>query len=104
MNFPDFDPTDWRYYIDNGLLENLGKYRKYAGASVLDFLRVIRNKYAHYYDLPGNIQAELGTLPDGFLQYFTTRFPFLFIRTYECMARHCKNEPNFQMYFIPKTE
>lgn len=35
---------DWYKRIDKSLLDNLGKYRKYDGASVRDLLRALRNK------------------------------------------------------------
>lgn len=35
---------DWQKALDRTFLENLGKYRKYDGASVRDLLRVLRNK------------------------------------------------------------
>jgi hypothetical protein len=36
--------TDWYSRLDPGLIETLGKYRRYDGASVQDLMRVIRNK------------------------------------------------------------
>jgi serine/threonine-protein kinase/endoribonuclease IRE1 len=36
--------VDWLKALDRSLIENLGKYRKYDGASVRDLLRVVRNK------------------------------------------------------------
>ena len=36
--------TDWYARLDPGLIETLGKYRKYDGSSVQDLMRVIRNK------------------------------------------------------------
>lgn len=35
---------DWQKALDRTFLDNLGKYRKYDGASVRDLLRVLRNK------------------------------------------------------------
>lgn len=35
---------DWLRIIDRTLLDNLGKFRKYNGASVQDLLRALRNK------------------------------------------------------------
>ncbi len=36
--------TDWYSRLDPGLIDTLGKYRKYDAASVQDLMRVIRNK------------------------------------------------------------
>lgn len=35
---------DWRSRLDKTFLENLGKFRKYDGASLQDLLRALRNK------------------------------------------------------------
>lgn len=59
---------DWSSRLDEALLSNLGKYRKYNFASISDCLRVIRNKKHHYRDLPQEVQSMLGPLPQGFVQ------------------------------------
>ncbi|KNE56255.1 IRE protein kinase [Allomyces macrogynus ATCC 38327] len=73
---------DWTKRIDRVLLGNLGKYRKYQGGSVLDLMRALRNKKHHYADLPPAVRRTLGALPAGFLEYFTSRFPRLFLHVY----------------------
>jgi len=73
---------DWFKKLDKVFVDNLGKYHKYNGTKMLDLLRALRNKKHHYQDLPPNVKAALGDLPEGFLQYFTTRFPKLILHTY----------------------
>ena len=83
--------TDWGTKLDQFLIDNLGKYRKYNFGAVRDLLRVIRNKSHHYRgqkypnithtDLPLEVQQALGPLPDGFLGYFLSRYPKLFMHT-----------------------
>ena len=85
--------------LDSTLMENLGKFRKYNYATVRDLLRLIRNKSHHFRDLPEIAQRVLGDLPDGFLHYFLSRFPLLFISVYEVMKTYCKDEPAFKGYF-----
>ncbi|KAJ1544763.1 bifunctional endoribonuclease/protein kinase ire1, partial [Nowakowskiella sp. JEL0078] len=68
---------DWQKRVDRFLLENLGKYRKYDGATIRDLLRALRNK-----DLPADVQKALGPLPEGFLRYFESRFPGLLLHVY----------------------
>lgn len=68
---------DWISKINSSVLETMSKYRKYDGSSVLDLLRVIRNKKHHYIELPEEVKSELGNVPDGFLNYFKSRFPNL---------------------------
>lgn len=68
---------DFYTKLSPALVENLGKYRKYQGNRLLDLLRVIRNKKHHYQDLPEALRKGLGGLPDGYLSYFTGRWPKL---------------------------
>ncbi|KAI8820571.1 kinase-like domain-containing protein [Fimicolochytrium jonesii] len=93
---------DWYRRIDRALLDNLGKYRKYDGAVVRDLLRVVRNKKHHYQDLPPDVQHSLGTLPAGFVAYFTSRFPALLMHVYYVVAdSRLRNEDMFRVYFQP---
>lgn len=77
--------NDWIQFMPEELLKDLHKFRKYNKQKLRDLLRVIRNKAHHYRDLDESMQAKLGTLPEGFLQYFITLFPKLFIFTYNYM-------------------
>ncbi|KAJ3175574.1 bifunctional endoribonuclease/protein kinase ire1 [Geranomyces variabilis] len=91
---------DWYRRIDRALLDNLGKYRKYDGALVRDLLRVVRNKKHHYQDLPADVQRSLGTLPEGFVTYFTSRFPGLLLHVFNVVAESkLRNEAMFKVYF-----
>ncbi|KAI9142167.1 hypothetical protein BKA69DRAFT_1124149 [Paraphysoderma sedebokerense] len=93
---------DWYRRIDKVLADNLGKYRKYNRGSVQDLLRAMRNKKHHYQDLPENVQKTLGPLPHGFLNYFTSRFPKLFLHVYYVVAldEHLPFENIFRSYFV----
>ncbi|GAA5869070.1 hypothetical protein JCM8547_008691 [Rhodosporidiobolus lusitaniae] len=101
----DIVGDDWSKALDRTLLDNLGKYRKYDGASVRDFLRVLRNKKHHYQDLPETVRKNLGDLPGGFLSYFTARFPHLLLHVYDTVATHLADEAMFASTFrIPEDE
>ena len=91
--------SNWSTHLDERLLDNLGKYRKYDFASIRDLLRCIRNKKNHFRDLPSEIQQLLGSLPTGFLNYFLDRFPLLFLVTYYCFGVFCADEPEFAKYY-----
>ncbi|BGP50233.1 bifunctional endoribonuclease/protein kinase ire1 [Rhodotorula kratochvilovae] len=96
---------DWQKALDRTFLDNLGKYRKYDGASVRDLLRVLRNKKHHYQDLPETVRKALGDLPGGFLSYFTSRFPHLLLHVYDTVATHVADEAMFASTFrIPEDE
>ena len=90
---------DWAKALDRTFLDNLGKYRKYDGASVRDLLRVLRNKKHHYQDLPEPVRVHLGSLPAGFLQYFTGRFPGLLLCVWETVAAQLHGEDMFRGVF-----
>ncbi|CAI2164694.1 7508_t:CDS:2 [Funneliformis geosporum] len=92
---------DWYKRIDRVLVENLGKYRKYDGSRVRDLLRALRNKKHHYQDLPEHVKRSLGEIPDGFLFYFTSRFPQLMLHVYYVISESekLKNESMFRHYF-----
>ncbi|XP_047211937.1 serine/threonine-protein kinase/endoribonuclease IRE1-like isoform X1 [Girardinichthys multiradiatus] len=97
---------DWREHItvplQTGLivlpLIDLRKFRSYKGGSVRDLLRAMRNKKHHYRELPAEVQETLGSIPDDFVSYFTSRFPHLLMHTYLAM-RTCAPERPFLPYY-----
>ncbi|KAG1737524.1 uncharacterized protein EDB91DRAFT_1055143 [Suillus paluster] len=91
---------DWHARLDKVFIENLGKYRKYDGKSVQDLLRALRNKKHHYQDLPDHVKRHLGPIPEGFLGYFTRRFPRLFMHVHSVVSNTplC-HESMFRTYF-----
>ncbi|KAH7882970.1 hypothetical protein F5I97DRAFT_1900991 [Phlebopus sp. FC_14] len=92
--------ADWHSRLDKVFIENLGKFRKYDGKSVQDLLRALRNKKNHYQDLPEHVKRHLGPMPEGFLAYFTRRFPRLFIHVHDVISETplC-HESMFRSYF-----
>ncbi|CAM9545050.1 unnamed protein product [Bubo scandiacus] len=90
--------TNWRMHISLPLQTDLRKFRTYKGGSVRDLLRAMRNKKHHYHELPADVQAALGSVPDGFVQYFTSRFPRLLLHTHGAM-RVCAHERLFHSYY-----
>ncbi|XP_025052086.1 serine/threonine-protein kinase/endoribonuclease IRE1 isoform X2 [Alligator sinensis] len=90
---------DWREHITVPLQTDLRKFRSYKGGSVRDLLRAMRNKKHHYRELPTEVQETLGTIPDDFVRYFTSRFPRLLLHTYHAM-QICSQERLFQPYYV----
>ncbi|KAK3586701.1 hypothetical protein CHS0354_039173 [Potamilus streckersoni] len=83
---------DWKKHICLELQNDLRKFRAYKGSNLRDLLRAMRNKKHHYRELPEEVKNSLGTVPDQFVHYFTSRFPMLLIHTYhavECCAAEC---------------
>ncbi|EAU84069.1 other/IRE protein kinase [Coprinopsis cinerea okayama7 len=92
--------NDWHARLDRLFVENLGKFRKYDGKSVQDLLRALRNKKHHYQDLPDNVKRSLGPMPEGFLAYFTKRFPRLFLHVHRVISDTVlRTESMFRSYF-----
>ncbi|KZV99075.1 kinase-like protein, partial [Exidia glandulosa HHB12029] len=92
--------ADWHSRLDRIFIENLGKFRKYDGKAVQDLLRALRNKKHHYQDLPDHVKRHVGSMPDGFLAYFTRRFPALFLHVHTVVSdTGLDREPMFRSYF-----
>ncbi|KTG47292.1 hypothetical protein cypCar_00021629, partial [Cyprinus carpio] len=88
----------WRDHITVPLQTDLRKFRSYKGGSVRDLLRAMRNKKHHYRELPDEVQETLGSIPDEFVSYFTSRFPLLLQHTHLAM-RFCAVERPFLPYY-----
>ncbi|XP_061086495.1 serine/threonine-protein kinase/endoribonuclease IRE1-like [Conger conger] len=91
-------PGDWKEHITVALKTNLHKSRRYEGRPVQDLIRAIRNKKHHYWELPADVQETLGSIPDEFVSYFTSRFPHLLQHTYRAMHT-CAHERLFMPYY-----
>uniref|UniRef100_A0A8C7Z4L0 non-specific serine/threonine protein kinase n=1 Tax=Oryzias sinensis TaxID=183150 RepID=A0A8C7Z4L0_9TELE len=78
----------------------LRRFRTYKGNSVRDLLRAMRNKKHHYHELPPEVQETLGELPEGFVSYFTSRFPRLLMHTHAAL-HICAQERLFHPYYTP---
>lgn len=88
----------WDEKMEPAFLNNIGRYRRYKYDSIRDLLRVIRNKSNHYRELPQDIQELLGPVPEGFYNYFHSRFPKLLIEVYNVIYRYCMEEEFLQKY------
>ncbi|XP_044482789.1 serine/threonine-protein kinase/endoribonuclease IRE1a isoform X2 [Mangifera indica] len=95
--------TKWNERMEPLFIANIGYYRRYRFDSVRDLLRVMRNKLNHYRELPKEIKELVGPVPEGFDEYFASRFPQLFIEVYKVVHRYCREEECFQKYFKSNT-
>lgn len=89
----------WGDKLDAVFINDMGRFRKYKFDCTRDLLRVIRNKQNHYRELPNELKEILGPIPEGFDQYFSTRFPRLLIEVYKVICIHCREEDSFRKYF-----
>lgn len=89
---------DWINCLSQDLQTDLRNFRKYKSNSTCHLLRAIRNKRNHYQELPSDLKASLGEIPDGFMTYFSSRFPELIVHIYEAL-QSCRYETIFQRYY-----
>ena len=61
------------------------------------FIFYISFQKHHYRELPENLRHILGSIPEEFVLYFTSRFPSLLIHTYK-QIEMCKSETAFHSY------
>jgi serine/threonine-protein kinase/endoribonuclease IRE1 len=89
----------WDAALHPELLDNLSRYRRYNAHSVRDLLRVVRNKRAHWRELPPAARSVLGPPPGPFLAYWTHRFPGLLMHVHAFAAARCAGDPHLRRYF-----
>lgn len=65
-----------------------------------DLLRALRNKRHHFHEASDLVQLLLGHIPDGFLSYWSSRFPDLLMEIYTLVRdSSVKDEALFRRYF-----
>lgn len=83
-------------------VESLGKQRKYTGTRLLDLLRALRNKKNHYEDMSDKLKKEVGPLPEGYLSFWTRKFPGLLITCWNVVYEvQWDEEDRFKEYYSP---
>ncbi|XP_048139631.1 serine/threonine-protein kinase/endoribonuclease IRE1a-like [Rhodamnia argentea] len=83
---------EWKEKIDCEFMKHMRKFRAYVFKRVEDLLRIVRNTFSHYRELPPEIQEIVGSSPEDLDCYFTRRFPRLLIETYRFVSMSCKDE------------
>jgi serine/threonine-protein kinase/endoribonuclease IRE1 len=76
---PEVTRGDFLKLLPKEFVDSLGKQRKYTGSRMLDLLRALRNKRNHYEDMTESLKRQVGGLPDGYLAFWTVRFPKLLL-------------------------
>jgi serine/threonine-protein kinase/endoribonuclease IRE1 len=71
---------------------------------LLNSFLLYEQKY-HYQDLPDDVKAQLGSMPEGFLEYFTSRYPRLLVYLHEVVKETgLYRESIFTTYYeLPET-
>jgi serine/threonine-protein kinase/endoribonuclease IRE1 len=95
--------NNWESRLESVVISSLAyrsRNHNYAVYSITELLRAIRNKAAHYDEMSPTAKETYGTYPDGYVNYWTGKFPLLLIHIYvkinQCdLAR----DPNFSSYY-----
>ncbi|KAK4641827.1 bifunctional endoribonuclease/protein kinase ire1 [Podospora bellae-mahoneyi] len=89
--------------LPQSFVDSLGKQRKYTGDKMLDLLRALRNKKNHYEDMPENVKKMVGSLPEGYMQFWSSRFPMLLLECWHVVWEIGAWEGNrFRRYYEPE--
>lgn len=76
----------------------------YDGSSVENLIRALRNKKNHYDDMSASAQQVVGSLPDGYVAYWTGKFPKLILHVYlKFYESGLYRESNFAQFY-PKAD
>ena len=99
---PSVCGSDFLKHLPNDFKDSLGKQRKYTGTKLLDLLRALRNKKNHYEDMSEKLKKEVGALPDGYLGFWTRKFPNLLISCWNVVYDVRWDETDrFREYYLP---
>jgi len=93
---------DFLRNLPRDFIDSLGKQRKYTGSRMLDLLRALRNKKNHYEDMPESLKRSIGPLPDGYLAFWTVRFPMLLLVCWNVVYQvRWDSADRFKEYYEP---
>ncbi|KUJ22869.1 uncharacterized protein LY89DRAFT_312690 [Mollisia scopiformis] len=99
---PSICGSDFLKPLGKEFVESLGKQRKYTGTRLLDLLRALRNKKNHYEDMSDKLKSHVGALPDGYLSFWTRKFPSLLISCWNVVYEVEWDESDrFREYYQP---
>lgn len=92
--------ASWAQRLPAALITDNSKYRKYDYGSIVDCLRLLRNKRSHFRELPDAVRVGvLGSLDDpvALVPFFLARerFPLLLLACWEATRSFLAHEPVF---------
>ena len=80
---------DWLSKLDKEVKKDAG-WLKDRSKELYGLVKMIRNKEEHYAKLGDKLKEIYGKYPEGFLHYFTSRFPLLVAETYKAFKPYDK--------------
>jgi serine/threonine-protein kinase/endoribonuclease IRE1 len=94
--------NDFLKPLGKDFVDSLGKQRKYTGNRLLDLLRALRNKKNHYEDMSDSLKKHVGPLPEGYLSFWTRKFPDLLIICWNVVYEvQWEQTDRFKEYYQP---
>ncbi|ELP84838.1 calcium/calmodulin-dependent protein kinase type, putative [Entamoeba invadens IP1] len=91
----------WDRDLSPLIIENNTKFRYYDFNRTIDLLRLIRNQSHHYYTLQQDEKDLYKSYPDGFYQYYQSKFPSLCVVVYSTVLEFYADNPVFADFFEP---
>lgn len=88
----------WIHKLDDILVNELRAHRIYNFNNVKGLIRAIRNKGRHYKETIPSIRNLFISFPDGFIDYFTRRFPNLLMVCFYS-AKTAANDELLSIFF-----
>ncbi|KAF4964461.1 hypothetical protein FZEAL_10868 [Fusarium zealandicum] len=99
---PSVTKNDFLRGLPRDFVDSLGKQRKYTGSKLLDLLRALRNKRNHYEDMSDSLKRSVGPLPEGYLAFWTVRFPMLLLVCWNVVHNvRWDDSDRFKEYYEP---
>ena len=99
---PEVTRGDFLKALTREFVDSLGKQRKYTGSRLLDLLRALRNKRNHYEDMTESLKRSVGPLPEGYLSFWTLRFPMLLLVCWNVVYNvRWEETDRFKEYYEP---
>ncbi|KAF4457046.1 IRE protein kinase [Fusarium austroafricanum] len=99
---PSVTKNDFLKALPRDFVDSLGKQRKYTGSRLLDLLRALRNKRNHYEDMSDALKRTVGALPEGYLAFWTVRFPMLLLTCWNVVwSVEWEKSDRFREYYEP---
>ncbi|KOS21217.1 Serine/threonine-protein kinase ppk4 [Escovopsis weberi] len=93
---------DFLRLLPREFVDSLGKQRKYSGGRLLDLLRALRNKRNHYEDMSESLKRSVGSLPEGYLSFWTVKFPMLLLTCWNVVYNvRWEGTDRFRDYYEP---
>lgn len=102
INAPHVTRGDFLRSLPRDFVDSMGKQRKYTGSRLLDLLRALRNKRNHYEDMSDSLKRTVGPLPEGYLSFWTLKFPNLLLVCWNVVYNvQWEETDRFREYYEP---